>query len=58
MEYIKLIAIEIGDLYSSIFFEDNYCLSDLDTVKHQKRELEENGYICLMTKVVSEITLE
>lgn len=43
MEYYKLIAVSIGDLSSSIFFEDNYGLSEFDEANKLKYELEANG---------------
>ena len=44
MEYYKLIAIEIDDFCSSIFFENNYGVNDIDEAKIQKEELERKGY--------------
>lgn len=55
MEYIKLIALDINDLSSSIFFEDNYALNDIDEAKVMKNELESKGYLCLLAKTVSSI---
>lgn len=51
MEYYKLIALSIGDFSSSIFFEDNYELTELDKVGLLKGELESKGYICLLAKM-------
>lgn len=51
MEYYKLIALSIGDFSSSIFFEDNYGLGDLDDARLLKGELESKGYTCLLAKM-------
>lgn len=48
MEYIKLIALDIGDLYSRVFFEDNYNLSERDKAMSQKKDLEKKGYYCVL----------
>jgi hypothetical protein len=53
MEYYKLIALEIGDFSSTIFFEDNFGLEELEEAKAQKEELEHKGYVCLLAKTVS-----
>lgn len=50
MEYIKLIALNIDDFRSSIFFEDNYALTDFEKVNMDKRDLEEKGYVCFLLK--------
>ena len=55
MEYIKLIALQIDDLSSSIFFEDNYKLSDIGEANRQKEELERKGFVCLLAKTTSNI---
>lgn len=55
MEYIKLIALQIDDISSSIFFEDNYAMSDIKEAESLKRELESKGYTCLLAKTVSSI---
>lgn len=48
MKYIKLIALNIDDFCSSIFFEDNYALTDIEKAKSDKKELEEKGYLCIL----------
>lgn len=48
MEYIKLIALNIDDFCSSIFFEDNYALADIEKAKSDKKELEAKGYLCIL----------
>lgn len=48
MEYIKLIALNIDDFCSSIFFEDNYALVDIEKAKNDKKELEAKGYLCIL----------
>lgn len=57
MEYIKLIALNINDFCSSIFFEDNFALVDIEKAKSDKKELEENGYVCLLVKTVSNVNV-
>lgn len=57
MEYIKLIALNIDDFHSSIFFEDNYALTDFEKVNMDKRDLEEKGYVCLIVKPTSNIRI-
>lgn len=55
MEYIKLIALNIDDFCSSIFFEDNYALSNIEEVKKDKKELEEKGYLCILANTKSNV---
>lgn len=57
MEYYKLIALQIDDFCSSIFFEDNYELEDIEAMNIEKKDLESKGYICLVAKTVSNIQL-
>lgn len=57
MEYYKLVAIQIDDFCSSITFESNYGLSDTDTISQKKAELESKGYVCLVAKTISNITV-
>lgn len=57
MEYIKLIALKIDDFSSSIFFEDNYALNDVETAKNDKADLEEKGYICVLVNTRSNIKI-
>lgn len=58
MEYLKLIALKIDDFCSSIFFEDNYALSDIETVKKDKQELETKGYLCILVNTKTNIEVE
>ena len=58
MEYLKLIALQIDDFSSSIFFEDNYSLKDIEEVKKDKADLEAKGYICVLANTKSNITIE
>lgn len=53
MEYIKLIALQIDDFSSSIFFEDNYQKFDIDEAGKTKQELEQQGYYCILANVKS-----
>lgn len=55
MEYIKLLALNIDDFCSSIFFEDNYAVSDIENAKKDKKDLELKGYVCLIVKTTSNI---
>ena len=57
MEYLKLIALQIDDFCSSIFFEDNYALKDIETAKNDKADLEEKGYICVLVNTRSNIKI-
>ncbi len=57
MEYIKLIALQIDDFSSSIFFEDNYALKDIEIAKKDKADLEEKGYICVLANTRSNIKI-
>lgn len=57
MEYYKLIALSIGDLSSSIFYEDNYGIAEFDEVNKLKSELEVKGYTCLLAKMSATIRL-
>lgn len=50
MEYIKLIALDIDDLCSSIFFENNYALTDIEKINKDKKDLEEKGCVCFLLK--------
>ena len=55
MEYIKLIALQIDDFCSSIFYEDNYALTDIEKAKNDRKELEAKGYLCILTNTKSNI---
>ena len=55
MEYIKLIALKVDDFCSSIFFEDNYALSDIEKAKNDKKELEAKGYLCILANTKCDI---
>lgn len=57
MEYIKLIALQIDDFSSSIFFEDNYALKDIEIAKKDKADLESKGYICVLVNTRSNIKI-
>lgn len=57
MEYIKLIALKIDDFCSSIFFEDNYALKDIEEAKKDKFDLEAKGYICVLVNTKSNIQI-
>lgn len=55
MQYIKLIALKIEDFSSSIFFEDNYNLTDIEDAKKDKFDLESKGYICVLVNTETNI---
>lgn len=55
MQYIKLIALQIDDFCSSIFFEDNYNLTDIEDAKKDKLDLESKGYICVLVNIETNI---
>ena len=57
MQYIKLIALQIDDFCSSIFFEDNYALKDIEEAKRDKADLEAKGYICVLANTKSNIQI-
>ena len=57
MECIKLIALKIDDFCSSIFFEDNYALADIDKAKQDMKELEEKGYLCILANTKSNVQI-
>ena len=57
MEYYKLIALQIDDYCSSIFFEDNYALNDIEELNKAKKDLEAKGYVCLVAKTIAKILL-
>lgn len=58
MEYLKLIALQIDDFCSSIFFEDNYALKDIEVAKKDKSDLESKGYICVLVNIKSDIKIK
>lgn len=58
MQYIKLIALQIDDFCSSIFFEDNYNLADIEEAKKDKFDLETKGYICVLANITSNIEIK
>lgn len=57
MEYIKLIVLDIDDFCSSIFFEDNYALTDIEKINKDKKDLEEKGCVCFIVKTTSNIMI-
>lgn len=58
MEYLKLIALKIDDFCSSIFFEDNYALKDIEDAKRDKQELETKGYLCILVNTKTNIEVK
>lgn len=57
MEYIKLIALNIDDFCSSIFYEDNYSMADIERAKQDKEDLEEKGYLCILANTKSNVRI-
>lgn len=57
MEYIKLIALKVDDLSSSISFENNYGIDDMKTVNDDKSCLENDGYVCVVLKLTSDLKI-
>lgn len=57
MNYIKLIGIKINDFYSSIEFEQNYGLNNIEELNDIKKNLELKGYVCLVAKTTSNIQI-
>lgn len=55
MEYLKLIALQIDDFSSFIFFEDNYALNDIEDARKDKTGLELKGYLCVLVNVTSKM---
>lgn len=55
--YLKLIALKIDDLASSIFFEDNYSLEQMGLAQKDKAGLEKQGYACLLVKTTSSLVV-
>lgn len=57
MEYIKLIALKVDDLSSSISFENNYGIDDMETVNDDKNCLENDGCVCVVLKLTSDLKI-
>lgn len=57
MEYIKLIALKVDDFSSSIFFENNYRIDDKEILDVDKKCLKNDGCICVVLKMTSNIKI-
>lgn len=57
MEYIKLIALKVDDFSSSIFFENNYRIDDKEILDVDKKCLENDGCICVVSQMTSNIEI-
>lgn len=57
MSYIKLIAIKIGDFFSTIEFEQNYSVTDKNRYESTKSDLEKQGYYCILANVDSNMEI-
>mgnify|MGYP004473561305 FL=1 len=57
MEYIKLIALKVDDLSSSISFENNYGIDDMEMVNDDKNCLENDGCVCVVLKLASDLKI-
>lgn len=55
MKYVKLLGIKLGDFSSTIEFEQNYGADETDKYNSKKRQLENNGYICILASVDSDL---
>lgn len=58
MKYIKLIALKVDDLSSTIFFENNYGVDDKEILNVDKRCLENDGCVCVVFQTESNITVK
>ena len=57
MEYIILFALKVDDLSSSISFENNYGINDMKTVNDDKSCLENDGCVCVVLKLTSDLKI-
>ena len=57
MRYSKLIRIKLGDFSSFVEFEHNYGVSDSNTYNSKKKELENEGFVCILTNVNNNINM-
>lgn len=55
MKYIKLIALKVNDFSSTIFFENNYKLSDKEILEVDKKCCENYGCTCVILHINSNI---
>ena len=58
MKYIKLIALKVDDISSTIFFENNYGIDDKEILNVDKRCLENDDCICVVLETESNITVK
>lgn len=58
MEYIKLIALKVDDFSSSIFFENNYRINDIEILEVDKKCLENDGCVCIILRITSNIKIK
>jgi hypothetical protein len=57
MKYIKLIALKVNDFSSAVFFENNYRLSDKEILEVDKKCCENDGCVCVVLHINSNIQL-
>lgn len=57
MRYVKLIGIKLGDFFSSIKFEQNYDINDSNVYNSKKKELENEGLVCILANVDSNLKI-
>ena len=55
MKYTKLIALNINDFSSSISFEKNYGLDDVEMLNVDKQCYENDGCICIVLEMTSDL---
>lgn len=58
MNFVKLIGIKIDDFSSTIEFEQNYSIKESNTYKFKKKELENNGLVCILANIDSNLKLQ
>ena len=55
--YKKLIALQVDDFYSSVVSEKNYRIDDSEILDVDKSCLENEGYICIVVAMTSNLTI-
>lgn len=53
--YKKLIALQVDDFYSSVVSERNYGIDDSEILDVDKSCLENEGYICIVVDMTSNL---
>lgn len=55
MKYKKLIALKVDDFSSSIFFENNYGMDDVEILDVDKKCCENDGCTCIVLEIESNL---